>query len=271
MEKIANTSPLSNAERKKVEKQIDDFDKKSQNYEKNKKTVSRLVSCALGLALLAFVIFLIVRIVQSDHKALDGLFITEEFKDAYSVSDEVFTHDTENAFVASGEGSVLPYSFVYIPKAGYAQLTVRYNKNQLNDVKNACPNFSEDFIHFTLSASFKNIETEETTNIITYTPNVVATEEKYNYKYFKIEFPGVDFTADYLTINMIFDNVEKVVPDDGSATYLRDMPGAKFIAGDVQIHDQYNIKINSETNEKYREEKQYAPYYLSDYEKGQLN
>ena len=115
-----------------------------------------------------------------------------------------------------------------------------------------------------------DLESEQTTSIVTYEPNVVATEEKYNYKYFKIEFSGVDFTADFLTVNMIFDNVEKVVPDDGSSSYLQDMPGAEFTAGDVQIHNQYNVKVDDDGN-KFREEKQYAIYYLSDYEKSQLN
>ena len=270
MEKINNNSSYSDSERKKISKEIDDFDRKSQNYEKNKKIVSRVFSTTLGIALLAFVIFLVVRIMQSDHKALNGLWVTDEFKSAYKVSDEVFNHDTESAFVGSEEGSVLPYSFIYIPKAGYVQLTVRYNKNQLDSVKDSCPGFSEDFIHFTLSATSKDLETEETTNIVTYKPNIVATEEKYNYKYFKIEFSGVDFTADYLTINMIFDNVQKVIPSDGSSAYLQDMPGASFTAGDVQIHDQYNVKIDDDGN-KYREERQYAIYYLSDHEKSQLD
>ena len=270
MEKISNNSPYSENERDRVSREIDEFDRKNQNFEKNKRVVSRIVSGALGIALLAFVIFLVVRIMQSDYKALNGLWVTDEFKSAYKVSDEIYNHDTENAFVGSEEGSVLPYSFIYIPKAGYVQLTVRYNKNQLDSVKEACPNFSEDFIRFTLSATYKNLETEETTSIATYKPHIIETEEKYNYKYFKIEFSGVDFTADYLTINMIFDNVEKVIPADGSSAYLQDMPGAEFTAGDVQIHDQYDVKVDDDGN-KYREERQYAVYYLSDHEKSQLD
>ena len=270
MEKTTNNSPYSKDDREKISKQIDEYDKKTQNYEKKKKIFSRFVSGTLGIALLAFVVFLVIRIMQSDHKALNGLWITDEFKAAYSVSDEVYNHDTESAFVGSGEGSVLPYSFIYIPKAGYLQLTVRYNKNQIDGVKSACPNFSEDYIHFTLSATYKDLESGDTTNTVSYEPKIVATEEKYNYKYFKIEFSGVDFTADYLTINMIFDNVEKVTPTDGSSAYLHDMPGASFTAGDVQIHDQYNVKVDDD-GKKFREERQYAIYYLSDPEKSQLN
>ena len=242
-----------------AEKEIEDFDVKSARYEKNAKIISRVFSAIFGISILAFVVFLCIRIYQSDYKALNGLYITEGFKENYSVSEEIYTHDTESAFMTSSEGSVFPYSLFYIPKAGYLQISVRYNKNQIEAVKSQCPNFTEDKISFTLTDSKGN----------SFVPVVIASEEKFNYKYFKLEFDGIDFTLDSLNIVMTLNDVEWVKETDTTPAYLQDKIGSKYVAGNLCIHETYKIEIVDDVETKV--EKQYLPYTLNDNEKNQLN
>ena len=241
-----------------VERKIEEFDVKNAKHERNVKIVSRVFSAIFGVSLLAFVIFLCIRIYQSDYKALNGLFITPGFGENYSVSEEIFTHDTESAFMTSNEGSVFPYSLFYIPKAGYLQISVRYNKNQIESVKRQCPNFTEDKISFSLTDSKGNV----------FVPKIIATEEKFNYKYFKLEFDGIDFTLDSLNIVMTLNDVEWVKETDTAPAYLQDKVGSKYVAGNLCIHETYRIEMVDDVETKV--ERQYLPYTLNENEKSQL-
>lgn len=241
-----------------AEQEIEDFDIKSAKRERTYKIVSRTFSLIFGISLFAFVVFLCIRIYQSDYKALNGLYITQGFKDSYTVSEEIFTHDTESAFMTSSEGSIFPYSLFYVPKAGYLQISVRYNKNQIDAVKKQCPNFTEDKISFSLTDSTGRV----------FTPSIVADEEKFNYKYFKLEFSGIDFTVDSLNIVMTLNDVEWIKETDTTPAYLVDKIGSKYVAGNLCIHETYEIKKVDDVETKV--EKQYLPYALNDSEKNQL-
>lgn len=241
-----------------AEREIEAFDEKSAKYERGYKIVSRVFSAIFGISILAFVVFLCIRIYQSDYKALNGLYITQGLKDNYSVSEEIYTHDTESAFMNSSEGSVFPYSLYYIPKAGYLQISVRYNKNQIDSVKKQCPNFTEDKISFSLTDSQGN----------SFKPTLVASEDKFNYSYFKLEFEGIDFTVDSLNIVMTLNDVEWVKETDTTPAYLRDKVGSKYVAGNICIHETYRVEIVDEVETKV--EKTYLPYTLNENEKNQL-
>ncbi|MBQ7907079.1 MAG: hypothetical protein IJ309_03795 [Clostridia bacterium] len=249
----------------KISREIDDFDEKEQKQAKARKIISNTFTAIFGVALLAFVIFLIVRISWSDHKALNGLWVTDSFVDAVVKDDggynEIFTHDTESAFMDSDEGSVFPYSLIYIPSQGYVQLTVRYNKHQLDKVRVQCPNFKNDSVFYTLTDK----------NGATYTPSIIEFEENASYGYYKIEFTGVNFDADELSINMYLDGIEWYKADDTTAAILRENKDASYKSGEVLIHDHFELVYDEEKKEDVEVVKQYAPYTLSENEINQIN
>ncbi|MBQ8840792.1 MAG: hypothetical protein IJ004_05695 [Clostridia bacterium] len=242
-----------------AEREIEDFDIKSAKQEKASKIISRVFSAILGASILAFVIFLCVRIYQSDYKAMNGLYITKDFSQAYQVSQDIYTHDTESAFMNSDHGSLFPYSLYYIKGSGYLQICVRYNKNQIKSVQEQCPNFTEDKISFNIVDSQGNV----------FTPSIYLSEDHFNYKYFKLEFTGIDFTTDHLLLNMILNDVEWVKETDTTPAYLRDKVGSKYALGDLKIHETYKVETDTAGNEV-KVEKEYLPYTLSDYEKSQV-
>ena len=88
------------------------------------------------------------------------------------------------------------------------QFTVRYNTRHIEEVISAHPDFDFDKIHY-------NITNEEGT---VYEPNVIDEESKYNYRYFKLEFTGVDFSSKELSVNMILEGLDF---DGGSLTVHR--------------------------------------------------
>ena len=179
-----------------------DFEKR----ERRTKRASRIIGIIFTLALVVFICALIFRICQSDYKGLQTVYITENFKEAYANSDDIRTHAVNDTF--SENGAVYAYSLVYIPESGYMQFTVRYNTRHIEEVISAHPDFDFDKIHY-------NITNEEGT---VYEPNVIDEESKYNYRYFKLEFTGVDFSSKELSVNMILEGLDF---DGGSLTVHR--------------------------------------------------
>lgn len=204
---------------KKVEQEYD-----YEIREKKTKKISRIISIVFTAAVFAFILFLVLRICQQDYKGLKGTYITENFKNAYSVSADVRTHAVNDNF--SDNGAVYAYSLTYIEQSGYLQFTVRYNTRHIDEVIAAHPEFSEEKIHYVL-VSADGTE---------YEPEVIGSEGKYNYRFFKLEFTGVDFDTKDLSVKMVLD-------------------GLDFDGGELVIH---------------RSSEKYIPYEFSKSEKNQL-
>lgn len=153
------------------------------------------------VALIAFLAALLLRICQSDYKAFKDVYISDGFKAAYKVDSNVRTHAVNDGF--SENGGVFAYSLVYMEDAGYIQFTVRYNIRHMDEVRETYPDFKDEDIYYILQDNDGN----------TYTPNVLETEEKYNYRFFKLEFTDIESFEKDLKIKMILGGT----PDNVSA------------------------------------------------------
>lgn len=158
--------------------------------------VGTIIKTTLTIVLFVFIGALIFRMCQASHQALEDTVITEEFKIAYGVDDDIRTHAVTEEF--SENGAVYAYSLVYMKDAGYLQFTVRYNTRHIDEVKQTYPEFDEKNIRYTL-VDAKGKE---------YIPNVLETDEAYNYKYFKLEFTGVNFGTENLSVKMHLDGID---------------------------------------------------------------
>jgi len=160
------------------------------------KRVGAIIKTTLTVVLFVFIGALIFRMCQASHQALEETVITEEFKSAYKLDNDIRTHAVTEEF--SENGAVYAYSLVYMKKAGYLQFTVRYNTRHIDEVKETYPEFDEKNIRYTL-VDAKGKE---------YKPNVLETDEAYNYKYFKLEFTDVNFESDNLSVKMHLDGID---------------------------------------------------------------
>ena len=160
------------------------------------KRVGAIIKTTLTVVLFVFIGALIFRMCQASHQALEKTVITEEFKSAYKLDNDIRTHAVTEEF--SENGAVYAYSLVYMKKAGYLQFTVRYNTRHIDEVKQTYPEFDEKNIRYTL-VDAKGKE---------YKPNVLETDEAYNYKYFKLEFTDVNFESDNLSVKMHLDGID---------------------------------------------------------------
>ena len=163
---------------------------------KTAKRIGVAIKIALTVALFVFIGALVFRMCQASYKALEDFEVTSAFNEAYEKNNDVRTHAVNDEF--SENGAVYAYSLVYIEKEGYMQLTVRYNKRHIDEVKLAYPEFDENNIRYELVDE----------NGKAYTPSVLKTEDKYNYRYFKLELTDVDFSAKTLSIKMILDGID---------------------------------------------------------------
>ena len=171
--------------------------------------IGKIIKIILTVALFVFIGALVFRMCQSSHKALDELIKSDSFNSAYASSDDVRTHAINDEF--SKNGAVYAYSLVYIENEGYLQLTVRYNKLHIDEVRLTYPDFKNESIRYELyDASGK-----------AYAPTVLATEEKYNYTYFRLEFTGVDFSTDEISIKMILDGIDIDVGENSTLVIHR--------------------------------------------------
>lgn len=155
-----------------------------------------IIKIVFTIALCVFIAALVFRMCQASHRALEGTHISQGFKDAYKISTDISTHAINDEF--SENGAVYAYSLVYIEKAGYLQFTVRYNQRHIDEVKVTYPELKEENIRYELTDANGKI----------YTPTVLSEETKYNYHYFKLEFTGVDFSTDSLSVKMILDGID---------------------------------------------------------------
>ncbi|MBR2025261.1 MAG: hypothetical protein IKA02_05590 [Clostridia bacterium] len=216
--------------------------------EDNKKSkAGRIINICLTVALFTFIIAFMFRLCQADHKELKDLVITENLKDAYKISTDVRTHVAGSEF--SENGALYAYSFVYIPEAKYMQITVRYNDRHINEViaslnenetvlngENAKTYTKEDIkIYYTLTDS-KELE---------YSVNLLETEEKYNYYYFKLEVVNVSFEDVSLYVNMMIENTEQkeITANGVTKNTLVYKEGSIYNAGKLEFHNKENKYI----------------------------
>lgn len=222
--------------------------------EKKHLGVGRIINICLTVALFTFITAFIFRICQSDYKGFEGLSVSSDFKEAYSVSQDVRTHAPGKEF--SDNGAVYAYSLVYIPEAEYLQITVRYNARHIDEVvsslnaneralkgESAKAYTKEDIsVFYTLSNNEGKV----------YTPTLLGSEEKYNYCYFKLEFTGVDFDSAPLNINMMIKNVkEQRVNEKNTLVYAS---GEEYNSAQLEIHKKDNTFIPYELAKKEKEE-----------------
>ncbi|MBO5287652.1 MAG: hypothetical protein J6B34_05955 [Clostridia bacterium] len=195
-----------------------------ENEKSTGKIIGTVIKFTLALAVFAFIFALVFRMCQADYKALEGTEITESFKSAYAVSDDVRTHAINDNF--SENGAVYGYSLTYIEEAGYLQFTVRYNVRHIDEVILSYPEFKEESIRYELVDK----------NGKTYAPNIIGEETKYNYHYFKLEFTNVDFSTENLSVKMILDGIDINVGDKSTLVVHRsDDTSIPFILSDEQM------------------------------------
>ena len=170
--------------------------------------LGKILKIALIIAILSVLVLLAINIFKSDHREFEELSRTDSFESAYAKSSEIRTHIPGENEGFSENGGVFAYSLYYIEDSGYLQITVRYNKRHMDDIKQKYPDFNESEIHYTLTD----------TNGKEYIPNVAFTESKYHYEYAKLEFTDVDFTDTDLTLNMVIDVLSDVIGNQNSVT-----------------------------------------------------
>ena len=231
---------------------IENADSEISADEKKKSTVSRIINICLTVALFSFIVAFIFRMCQSSHKEFKDTYITNSFKEAYSISQDVRTHAAGTEF--SENGALYAYSLVYIPKAQYMQVTVRYNNRHISEVIDSL-NSNE----IVLKGEDASTYTLEDINILysltdskgkEYTPSVLDKKEKFNYTYFKLEFTGVDFDNTSLTINMLLENTEQK-EINGKNTLVYSL-GSIYNSGALECHskDDMHIPYSFSKNEK---------------------
>lgn len=160
------------------------------------KKIGVIIKTALTIALFVFIGALIFRMCQASYQALEDTVITDNFKEAYAKNKDIRTHAVVDEF--SENGAVYAYSLVYIKESGYLQFTVRYNTRHIDEVKETYPEFDEKNIRYTL------IDDKERE----YTPVVLETDDAFNYRYFRLEFTGVNFSASTLSVKMHLDGID---------------------------------------------------------------
>ena len=163
---------------------------------KTAKRIGSAIRIILGIALFVFIGALVFRMCQASYKGLEETVVTPSLKSAYAISDDIRTHAVNDEF--SENGAVYAYSLVYIEQGGYLQLSVRYNQRHIDEVKLSYPQFDEKNIKYQLVDA----------NGTVYTPLVIDKLEKYNYTYFKLEFEGVDFSTNTLSVRMVLDGID---------------------------------------------------------------
>lgn len=163
---------------------------------KTAKRIGIVIKITLSVALFVFIGALIFRMCQASYKALEELERSSAFEASYERCDDVRTHAVNDEF--SENGAVYAYSLVYIEKEGYIQFSVRYNKRHIDEVKLSYPEFDENSIRYELVSEDGRI----------YTPTILKTEDKFNYRYFKMEFTDVDFSTKSLSVKMILDGID---------------------------------------------------------------
>ena len=165
------------------------------------KKFTKAISYICTVALILVVGALFLRIYQSDYKALEDVNISDSFISAYEMDSDVRTHAVNDGF--SENGAVFAYTFVYMKDAGYMQFTVRYNTRHINEVREKYPDFKDEYIKYILIDGNGN----------TYEATVLESAEKFNYKYFKLEFANIpDFDTDF-KVKMVLEGL----PDNVSA------------------------------------------------------
>ena len=169
----------------------------------------KIIKIVLTVSLFLVIGALIFRMCQASHKELEDTAITPAFKAAYSTGNPVRTHAVNDEF--SENGSVYAYSLVYVEEAGYLQFTVRYNVRHINEVQATYKDLKEEDIRYELIDAKGN----------TYQPTVIERAEKYNYRYFKMEFTDVDFSTDTLSIRMVLGDIDINVGDKSTLVIHR--------------------------------------------------
>lgn len=233
---------------------IENADNENSTGEKKKITVGRIINICLTVALFTFIIAFMFRLCQADHKELKGLIVTDNFKDAYNISQDVRTHAAGTEF--SENGALYAYSFVYIPNAQYMQITVRYNNRHIDEVITSL-NENENALY---GENAKDYTIDDINIFYTlidsrgkeYVPNVLEEKEKFNYTFYKLEFTGVDFEDTSLNINMMLENTEQAEVN-GTNTLIYSQ-GSLYNSGMLECHSKDDTHIPYELSKKEKEQ-----------------
>lgn len=167
--------------------------------------LGKILKIVLIVAIVAVVALLAINMYKSGHKELEELVITDSFKTAYANKSDVQTHKPQDDGF-SPNGGLYSYSLAYIESQGYLQITVRYNERHMDDIKESYPDFDKDAIYYTLTDKEGNV----------YEATKIAEASKFHYQYYKLEFTGVNFASEELTLNMIIEALNDVIDDKSS-------------------------------------------------------
>ena len=216
--------------------------------------VSRIFNICLTVALFTFIVAFLFRLCQADHKELKDLIITESFKEAYEISNDIRTHAAGSEF--SDNGALYAYSFVYIPEAKYMQITVRYNTRHIDEVltslnENERALKGENAKEITLDdikISYILTDSKE----LEYSVKTLETAEMYNYKYAKLEVTGISFEDISLYINMMLENTEEteLTLNGETKKTLIYKEGSAYNAGRLEFHNKENKYIPYKISKK---------------------
>lgn len=242
-----------------MENEIYNEDSEEIKEDNKKSKVGRIINICLTVALFTFIIAFMFRLCQADHKELEDVIITENFKEAYKISDDIRTHVAGSEF--SDNGALYAYSFIYIEEAGYMQITARYNDRHINEVISSL-NENEVILNGDNAKTYTKEDIKISYNLsdskgMEYSVKILATEEKYNYYYFRIEVTDVDFSVDSIYLNMILENVEQteITENGANKQTLVYKENGTYNAGKLEIH---------------YKDRTYVEYKLSKEEKAQI-
>ena len=216
--------------------------------------VSRIINICLTVALFTFIVAFMFRLCQADHKELKDLIITDEFKEAYQISQDIRTHAAGSEF--SDNGALYAYSFVYIPEAHYMQITVRYNVRHINEVVSAF-NENEAILNgenareFTLD-DVKIAYTLTDSKNMEYSVKILETAEKYNYVYARLEVTNITFEDKSLYVNMMLENTEEteITVNGAPKKTLIYKEGSLYNSGSLEFHNKDNKYIPYDISKK---------------------
>ena len=215
----------------------------------------KIITAAFALGLISFVVFFSIHLYRSTiYDMFDGINPSENFKEAYSQSSDLRTHDVGTQGLSSN-GVIKITNLVYVEginedgtKNGkaYMQFGVRINKLHVEEVQEVCPGVTYDDISFYLVAKNQGeiVYNEEL--------SLLQEGEKYQYKFYKFEKDDVIIDCDSLKIEMRIDGVV-VSKDDKQNSILIEKEGEVHVADSEEMHNRSRASIEYKLSRKEKE------------------
>ena len=156
------------------------------------KIVGRVLKYTVLALIFGIIAFLLVRILMAEYypKEMKGLYATDNLKSAYAADPDIEIRRQKLAISYDNPDFALFMANhqYYSPAAGELQIALRYNQSTLAEVQKDFglatePAPSRDLFDFTLFDDNGN----------RYSLDLMLTDSKFMYEYYKLAFSGVDF------------------------------------------------------------------------------